>query len=145
LGLLLAVFVHSASWQDRTAARQFVRRTGPVSERLRIVFADLAYESGLLNKDVQTTWGARVELKKHPWQGSRWVWCAPGQKPPRLPPKPKGFVVLPKRWIVERTFAWISRFRRHSKDFEALPESSEAHIRISMIQIMLKRLSKAWD
>jgi len=52
----------------------------------------------------------------------------------------KGFKVLPKRWIVERTFAWLGRYRRHSKDYEQLTESSEAMISISMINLMLHRL-----
>ena len=53
----------------------------------------------------------------------------------------KGFVVLPKRWIVERTFAWIGRCRRHSKDYERNPETSETMIYISMIALMSKRLA----
>ena len=56
------------------------------------------------------------------------------------PVKAKGFVVLPKRWIVERTFAWISRHRRHSKDYERTTESSEAMIYIAMIGLMVKRI-----
>src|SRR5205814_6517341 len=52
----------------------------------------------------------------------------------------KGFVVLPKRWIIERTFAWLGRYRRHSKDYEALPDSSETMIQISMINLMVHRL-----
>ena len=52
----------------------------------------------------------------------------------------KGFKVLPKRWIVERTFGWLGRYRRHSKDYEQLTDSSEAMIRISMINQMIHRL-----
>ena len=53
----------------------------------------------------------------------------------------KGFVVLPKRWIVERTFAWIVRYRRHSKDYEKTTASSEAMIYIAMINLMSRRLA----
>ena len=57
------------------------------------------------------------------------------------PVKAKGFVVLPKRWIVERTFSWIARCRRHSKDYEHNPETSETMIQISMIALMSRRLA----
>ena len=62
-----------------------------------------------------------------------------------MPPVPgpedaKGFVLLPKRWVVERTFAWLGRNRRHSKDYERRTESSESMLRISAIHLMLKRL-----
>jgi putative transposase len=59
------------------------------------------------------------------------------------PARVKGFVILPKRWIVERTFAWLGRYRRHSKDYERNPATSEAMIYITMIHIMLRRLERA--
>jgi putative transposase len=59
------------------------------------------------------------------------------------PARVKGFVVLPKRWIVERTSAWLGRYGRHSKDYERNPATSEAMIYIAMIHIMLRRLEKA--
>ena len=55
----------------------------------------------------------------------------------------KGFVILPKRWIVERTFGWLGRCRRLSKDYEALPETSETWIYVAMIHLMLRRLKPA--
>ena len=54
--------------------------------------------------------------------------------------KAKGFQVIPKRWVVERTFGWLGRYRRLSKDYEVLPETSEAMIRLAMIHIMVRRL-----
>ena len=54
--------------------------------------------------------------------------------------KEKGFKVVPKRWVVERTFGWLGRYRRLSKDYERLPETSEAMIQMAMVHIMLRRL-----
>ncbi len=59
------------------------------------------------------------------------------------PAERRGFVVLPRRWVVERTLAWLSQARRLSKDYEELPSSSEAFIYITMIRLMLRRLAKA--
>ena len=128
--------------QDRSAAKAFVQRTGPVSSRLQKVWADLGYESGPLASLIQCIWGARLEIKKHAWQGRQYVWVKQGEKPPPAPKKPKGFVVLPKRWVVERTFGWLGLHRRHSKDYETLPEQSEAFIYLSMTHIMLQKLTR---
>ena len=61
----------------------------------------------------------------------------------KRPDESKGFVLLRRRWVVERTFAWLGRFRRLSKDYEERTDSSEAMIHIAMIALMLRRLSKA--
>jgi len=59
----------------------------------------------------------------------------------KRPDSQKGFAVLPRRWVVERTFAWLGRSRRLSKDYEELEKTSEAMVHISMIQLMLRRLA----
>jgi putative transposase len=124
LGLLLAVVVHGADQQDNSGACLVLSALWNKMQRIRVIFADSAYGRKRLPEFVKQTLGFSIELVKRP-RGTQ------------------GFVVLPKRWIVERTFAWIGRSRRHSKDYERNPETSEAMIYISMIQLMLRRLAKA--
>jgi putative transposase len=122
LGLVLAVVVHAASWQDHDAAAFVLMKLRTMHQRLKVVFADSAYGRNGLPQWVQETFG--------------WI-----LQSVLRPVAVKGFVVLPKRWIVERTFAWLARFRRNSKDYERLPEVSEAMIYVSMIYLMSRRLS----
>jgi hypothetical protein len=86
--------------------------------------------------------GWDLEVVKHWWTGVRWVWVPEGQEPPALD-IPAGFQVLPRRWVVERTLAWLCRNRRLSKDYEALPETEEAFLYVGMIRLMLRRLANA--
>ena len=121
LGLLLAVMVTAASVHDARAAEDLVALL-PLSSlpRLRLIRADAAYATAALYEAV-AWWGLRLEVVRRP-EGA------------------KGWVLLPKRWVVERTFAWLGRYRRHSKEYERLPESSEDMIRVSMIHLMARRL-----
>jgi len=123
LGLLLVVLVTIASVPDAVAAQEVLGRlTAERFPRLTVVRADSAYgRYGL------PAWAATVAF---------WV-----LELVQRPLGAVGFVLLPQRWIVERTFAWLGRYRRHSRDYERLPESSEAMIQISMIHRMLQRLS----
>ena len=124
LGLLLVVVVHSAGIQDYEGARLVLNRIRETYRRLRVVFGDGAYgKCGL------PAWAKET--------------CKVILQTVLRPVGVKGFVVLPKRWIVERTFAWISRHRRLSKDYERLTENSEAAIYIAMIDLMSKRLARA--
>lgn len=123
LGMLLAVVVHSAGIQDQTGAEWVMDRLGEQYRRLKVIFGDSAYGRSGLPQWVQQTFG--------------WV-----LQTVLRPVGVKGFVVLPKRWIVERTFAWLARYRRHSKDYEKTEASSEAITYIAMISLMLKRLAK---
>ncbi|MGH9571745.1 MAG: IS5 family transposase [Candidatus Angelobacter sp.] len=121
LGLILVVVVHAASIQDRDGAKLALRQLAAGFGRLRLIWADGGYAGQLV------AWVAAL--------GCHWVLQIVKRNA-----DVKGFKVLPKRWIVERTFGWLGRYRRHSKDYEALTESSEAMIRISMINLMLHRL-----
>lgn len=124
LGLLLAVAVHGADQQDDRDACLVLYSLWEKMKRIQVIFADSAYGRGGLPAFVKDTLGFVLELVRRP-RGSR------------------GFVLLAKRWIVERTFAWLGRCRRHSKDYERNPETSQAMIYISMIHLMLKRLAPA--
>jgi putative transposase len=126
LGLRLAVVVTSAARDDAVAAPQVLGQWGHASyPRLEVVWADSKYHhhAHALNQWIATAspgpW--RLEIVRRP-QGAT------------------GFVLLPKRWVVERTFAWLGRCRRHSRDYERQTASSESMIRISAIHLMLKRL-----
>lgn len=124
LGMLLMVVVHAASIQDQVGAKQVLTGIRGRFRRLKVVFGDSAYgRSGLPD------W-----LKCH---------CNVILQTVLRPVGVKGFVILPKRWIVERTFAWMNLHRRTSKDYERLPENSQAVCFIAMIDLMSKRLAKA--
>lgn len=124
LGLMLAVVVHGADQQDHNGACLVLYALWEKMKRTKIIFADTAYGRKGLPEFVKSTLGFVIEIVKRP-RGSH------------------SFEVLPKRWIVERTFAWLGFCRRHSKDYERNPQTSEAMIYISMIHLMLKRLAPA--
>ena len=84
--------------------------------------------------------GWTLEIVKHPWSGNLWTWVKKGQPVPVIE-KPVVFVVLKRRWVVERTFAWLGKSRRMSRDFEALPATSENLVYQVMIRLMLRRLA----
>lgn len=120
LGLVLVVVVHAASVQDRDGAEWVLRRLHGCFPRLVKIWADAAYRGRLLE------WARRF---------AGWTLEIVSRTADQ-----KGFQVQPKRWIVERTLGWLGRSRRLSKDYEALPESSETWIYLAMIHLMLKRL-----
>jgi putative transposase len=115
------VVVHAASIQDRDGAKLVLQRLIRGWVRLRLIWADGGYAGQLV------LWVKAL--------GRRWTLQIVKRRDDVA-----GFKILPKRWIVERTFGWLGRYRRHSKDYEALTDSSEAMIRISMINLMLHRL-----
>jgi putative transposase len=124
LGLLLGVVVHAASLQDRDGAQRVVKPLAHRFMKLRLIWADGGYRGALVG------WMARFR-PRHPLR----------LEIVKRSDKLRGFVVQPKRWIVERTFGWLNRYRRLSKDDETLPTTSEAMIYIAMIRLMLARLT----
>jgi len=122
---------------DRDGAKVLLEPLAGLFPQLQRIWADYAYRGRAVHW-CQEQLGIEMEIVKHWWTGVKGFWVAPGQQPPEIP---KGFVVLPRRWVVERTLAWLGRYRRFSKDYEYYPESSEALIYIAMSRLMLKRLA----
>jgi putative transposase len=124
LGLLLLVVVHSAGTQDRDGARAVLAPLVNRFSKLRKIWADNIYNGGIAEwvRNLRRRNRIELEIVKRP-EGM------------------KGFLVIARRLVVERTFAWLSFHRRLSKDYEYLPETSEAFIRIAMIRLMLARLT----
>ena len=119
LGLILIVVVHAANVQDRDGARLVLEKLGGRLRRLKLIWVDGGYGGAFVD------W-ARLTFK-------RMIEVVRRSDLHR-------FVVLPKRWVVERTFAWLGKYRRLSKDYETLPSSSETMIYLAMINLMLHRL-----
>ncbi len=137
-GLVLKARVHPADDPDGTGARPLLAALAGLLPRLELVWVDGGYKKAFAEW-VTATLGWRVEVVQHPDAGLRYVWVAPNQEPPE---RPTGFRVLPRRWVVERTFAWLGRHRRLSKDYEALPETEEAWIYLAMSRLMAARLAR---
>ena len=119
MGLIIAVVVTLASVQDRDGAK-LVFADAAGQEQLEKVFADSGYSGKLVG-----------------WTGEHYPWELEIVK---RPPGSKGFVLLKKRWVVERTFGWLGRYRLLSKEYETTLESSTADIHIAMTNLMLHRL-----
>ena len=124
MGLLLAVLVTSAAVDDGAAAPELTARLDPAAHpRLKKIWGDSKYHNHAYRRWLATNrpdWELEVKTRE---------------------PGVTGFAVLPKRWVVERTFAWNGRSRRNSKDYERRTDSSESMIRVSAVHLMLRRLA----
>jgi putative transposase len=123
LGLVLMVVVHAASTQEQEGAKLVLERVRGRHPRLRLIWVDGGYNVQWLLAWVETVCHRVLEIVKRP-EGS------------------KGFVLLPRRWVVERTFGWFNHYRVLSKDYEVLPRNSEAVVYVAMIHLMVRRLAR---
>ena len=150
-GLVLRAKVHAANVIDREGIEPLLEGARKVFPRLSHLWLDAGYRG----KDKGRGWvekvlGWSVDLVERPRKPApeevlkAWAteWAKEGEKVDwqKLMP-PRGFQVLPRRWVVERTFSWIDQNRRMSKDYERLPESSEAFIYVAMSRLMARRLA----
>ena len=123
LGLLLVVVVTAACVQERDGAKLLCQRLTGACKKLRLIWVDGGYRGPRLLD----------------WVAQHCRFCLPLVL---RSDDQKGFAVLPRRWVVERTFAWLNHCRRLSKDYEVLPATSETLIYIAMIRIMARRLAR---
>ena len=121
MGLVLGILVLPANFSDDYGAKALLSRIR-FRPRWALFLFDGGYDKSPLIQWCQNVFGVVVEISR------------------RI--ADKGFHVIPKRWVVERTFGWLNRSRRLSKDYEGLPATSEALIRVAMIHLMLKRLTR---
>ena len=122
MGLVLMVVVHAANIQDRDGAKLLFERIKDLFPRLQLIWADGGYAGQLID-----------------WlqQACNWVLEIVKRSDDQT-----GFVVLPRRWVVERTFGWLGRYRRLSKDYEQHPQTSEVMIYAAMTHLMVRRLAR---
>jgi transposase len=120
MGLVLDVVITAASVQDRQGARPLLWNTHRACHHVRLVWADAGYTGKLATWAAATKMSIQIVSKRDPHT----------------------FEILPRRWVVERTFAWISKHRRTVRDYERLPASHEAMILWAMIALMTRRLAQ---
>jgi putative transposase len=120
LGLILAVVIHAANIHDSKGAMTVIEGLKGRFPRLQKIVADGGYRGEMIEK-VKNTFGWILEIVLRPEAA-------------------KKFTILPKKWILERTFSWFESYRRLSKDYEVLPETSQTMIYLTMMQIMLNRI-----
>lgn len=130
-GLLVGIIVHLADIQDRDGGQLVLADPLDTCPRLRHLWVDAGYRGRFVDW-VRTTRDWSVEVVQHWWIGVRFGpsgW-------------PRGFQVLPRRWVVERTFAWLGWYRRLSKDCKVLPATEEAWIYLAMSRLLTVRLAR---
>jgi putative transposase len=149
-GLVLKVKVHSAKVPDQDGLKLLLDSARTAVLGLTHLWLDAGYE-GRGKRWAEEGLGLSVEIVRRPPKpvpeevARAWAqeWAKEGQQVDwqKLMP-PKGFVVMPRRWVVERTFSWLSQNRRMSKDYERLCATAEAFVYVAMTRLMVRRLAR---
>jgi transposase len=147
-GLVLKVKVLPANVMDGDGGQVVLEGLNRIFGEIKLLFVDGGYKKQFQGW-VKETLGWNVEVKQRPDANFRGIWWKEGVPMPQalqeeLLKKTRGFrefVVIPRRWVVERTFAWLSFCRRLNRDYEFLPETSETLIYTAMIRLMVRRLA----
>jgi putative transposase len=134
-GTLLKGKVHPADLHDRSGAELLLSGLQHLFPAIELMWADTAYRG--LKDWLQRALGWRLSIPQHWWTGG--VWTRIGSEPPA---RPSGFQVLARRWVIERTLAWLTTNRRLAKDYERLVETSEMLLYLAMSRILLRRLTR---
>jgi putative transposase len=150
-GLVLKAKVHSAKVPDQDGLKLLLDSARTAVSHLEHLWVDAGYE-GRGKQWAEEVFGLSIEIVRRPPKpipeevARTWAqeWAKKGQKIDwqKLMP-PRGFVVLPRRWVVERTFSWLSQNRRMSKDYERLCATAEAFVYVAMARLMVRRLIRA--
>jgi len=122
LGLPLRVVVHSAGIQDRDGASLVLDGLRSRCPHLKLLWADAGYLARQVDEAVAAVPGLRIQIVRRS--------------------KPKGWELLPGRWVIERTFAWFGRNRRLARDYEGIVEAALAFIHLATIQLLVRRLAR---
>jgi putative transposase len=150
---VLEARVHNAKVPDEDGIRLLLKQVRERFRHLSHLWVDAGYQ-GRGRTWAEEVWGVSVEVVRKPpkpvpeeeEEAKAWVreWAKEGKEVDwqRILPQ-RGFKVLPRRWVVERTFSWLGQNRRMSKDYERLPQSSEAFIYAAMMRLMVRRLARA--
>jgi putative transposase len=133
---VLGCYVGPANENDRYGVRRVLDGVVKKHSHIKKIFADMGYQGQELGQAIMLDYGIDLAIVKRPKRG-RWV--AQDTPVELLPTREEGFQVQPKRWIVERTFAWLGRNRRLAKEYDLLTASTENLIYLAMNRLMLRR------
>ena len=140
LGLPIAIQVQAGSVQERDGGPPVIAEAKRRDPRLALVWGDSGF-TGRCVEIVQQESGIALEIVKRPNEGDLKQWAPEGTIPELVTP---AFKVLPWRWVVERTFGWLGRYRRLSKDYEATVKSSIAWMHIAFIRLLTQRFGEVF-